>query len=157
MQQRRQHGLILLVEDNPDDMLLTRRVFERNDPGNRVITRRDGQEALDDLLGADDGSQAGGPLPDVMLRDLKLPRVDGLQVLRRMHAEDRTRYLPVVVLTTSDEQRDILDSYRMGANCYIRKPVDTREFFSAIQSVERYWTARGVTPPVVQCAMRRVR
>jgi two-component system response regulator len=117
MKQHRQHGLILLVEDNPDDVLLTMRAFERNDLGNRVITRRDGQEALDYLLGADDGSQAGGTLPDVVFLDLKLPRVDGLQVLRRVRAEDRTRYLPVVVLT--------------------------------IQSVEHYWTARNVAPPVV--------
>jgi CheY-like chemotaxis protein len=145
---KHQHGLILLVEDNPDDLLLAQRAFKRSRLGNRVVTRRDGQEALDYLFGSDDGSQAG-PLPDVILLDLNMPRINGLEVLRRMRAEERTRYLPVVVLTTSDEQRDILDSYRLGANSYIRKPVDSYEFFDAIQSVEHYWTVSNLPPPAI--------
>ena len=148
MSQKHQHGLILLVEDNPDDVLLTQRAFKRSRLGNRVITKRDGQEALDYLFGTDDGAQAG-PLPDVILLDLNMPRINGLEVLRRMRAEVRTRYVPVVVMTTSDEQRDIFDSYKLGANSYIRKPVDTYEFFEVIQSVEHYWTVSNLPPPAI--------
>jgi CheY-like chemotaxis protein len=146
--QKHQHGLILLVEDNPDDVLLTQRAFKRSRLANRVVTKRDGQEALDYLFGTDDGGQ-GGPLPDVILLDLNMPRINGLEVLRRMRAEERTRHVPVVVLTTSDEQRDISDSYKLGANSYIRKPVDTYEFFEVIQSVEHYWTVRNLPPPAI--------
>jgi CheY-like chemotaxis protein len=145
MHQQRQAGFILLVEDNPDDVELTERAFKRSHLGNRVVTKRDGQEALDYLLGA--GDEAHAPLlPDVILLDLNMPRVSGLEVLRRVRAAKRTRYLPVVVLSTSDEQRDIADSYRLGANSYIRKPVDMHEFFDAIRSVETYWTVRNIPP-----------
>ncbi len=148
MSQKHQHGLILLVEDNPDDVLLAQRAFKRSRLANRVVTKRDGQEALDYLLGTEDGRQAG-PLPDVILLDLNMPRISGLEVLRRMRAAERTRYVPVVVLTTSDEQRDIFDSYKLGANSYIRKPIDTYEFFEAIQSVEHYWTVSNLPPPEI--------
>ena len=143
---RRQGGCILLVEDNPDDIELTRRAFRRSALGNRLITKRDGQEALDYLLGTGKNSRPAA-LPDLMLLDLNMPRLNGLEVLRRMRADERTRSLPVVVLSTSDEHSDIADSYRLGANSYIRKPVDMQEFLEAIQCVEKYWTARNLPPP----------
>jgi len=144
--QEHQQGIILLVEDNPDDAELTQRAFKRSRLSNRVITKRDGQEALDYLFGADNRN-GSNPLPDLILLDLNMPRINGLEVLQRMRAEERTRALPVVVLTTSDEQRDIINSYQLGANSYIRKPVDTHEFFETIQSLEQYWTVRNVPPP----------
>lgn len=146
MNQEHQQGIILLVEDNPDDAELTQRAFKRSRLSNRVITKRDGQEALDYLFGADNRN-GSNPLPDLILLDLNMPRINGLEVLQRMRAEERTRALPVVVLTTSDEQRDIINSYQLGANSYIRKPVDTHEFFETIQSLEQYWTVRNVPPP----------
>ena len=146
MSQPQHHGIILLVEDNPDDVELTERAFKRSHLGNTVITKRDGQEALDYLFGKDEQGKHY-PLPDVMLLDLNMPRLNGLEVLQKIRADERTRPVPVVVLTTSDEQRDIVDSYQLGANSYIRKPVDTKEFFEAIQSLELYWTVRNVPPP----------
>ncbi len=146
MSQSQHQGCILLVEDNQDDIELTERAFNRSRLSNRVITRRDGQEALDYLFGQDEDGNAN-PLPDVILLDLNMPRVNGLEVLQKMRASVRTRSVPVVVLTTSDEQRDVVDSYQLGANSYIRKPVDTNDFFEAIQSLELYWTVRNVPPP----------
>lgn len=146
MSQQNQRGIILLVEDNPDDVELTQRAFRRSCLGNHIISKRDGQEALDYLFGTDDGEPAG-PLPNVILLDLNMPRINGLELLQRLRSEDRTRAVPVVILTTSDEQRDVIDSYQLGANSYIRKPVDTREFFEAIKSLEQYWTVRNVPPP----------
>ena len=131
---------ILLVEDNPDDEALTLRAFAKNRIPNQVVVARDGVEALDYLFGT--GSQAGRDLsvmPAVVLLDLKLPRIDGLEVLRRIRADDRTNLLPVVVLTTSKEQRDILDAYRLGANSYIRKPVDFEKFIHAVGQIGLYW------------------
>jgi two-component system response regulator len=131
---------ILLVEDNPDDEALTLRAFAKNRIPNQVVVARDGVEALDYLFGI--GSQAGRDLsvmPAVVLLDLKLPRIDGLEVLRRIRADDRTNLLPVVVLTTSKEQRDILDAYRLGANSYIRKPVDFEKFIHAVGQIGLYW------------------
>jgi CheY-like chemotaxis protein len=146
MSQAQHQGCILLVEDNPDDIELTQRAFKRSRLCNKVITRHDGQEALDYLFGKDvDGKD--NPLPDVILLDLNMPRVNGLEVLHKMRSSVRTRSVPVVVLTTSDEQRDVVDSYQLGANSYIRKPVDTNDFFEAIQSLELYWTVRNVPPP----------
>jgi len=147
MSQPQHQGCILLVEDNPDDIELTERAFKRSRLCNKIITRRDGQEALDYLFGQDDDGQ-DNPLPDVILLDLNMPRVNGLEVLQKMRSSVRTRSVPVVVLTTSDEQRDVVDSYQLGANSYIRKPVDTNDFFEAIQSLELYWTVRNVPPPV---------
>ena len=148
MRQQHQQGIILLVDDSPDDVELTQRAFQRSHLRSRLITKRDGQEALDYLFGTDNGNQAN-PLPDVILLDLNMPRIHGLEVLQRIRSEGRTRAVPVVVLTTSDEQRDIIDSYQLGANSYIRKPVDINEFFVAIQSLEQYWTMRNVLPPTI--------
>ncbi len=139
-------SVILLVDDNPDDIELTLRAFKKSRLTNQIVVKRDGQEALDYLL-SEDASGDPNPLPTVTLLDLNMPRVNGLDVLKRLRSEERTRTTPVVVLTTSDEQRDIIDSYQLGANSYIRKPVDTRAFFSAIQELELYWTVLNVAPP----------
>ena len=136
-------GIILLVEDNADDVELTLRAFKKSRLTNQIVIKRDGQEALDYLLG-EDSSGYPNPLPSVTLLDLNMPRLNGLDVLKRLRNEKRTRLMPVVILTTSDEQRDIVDSYQFGANSYIRKPVDTLEFFSAIQELEIYWTVHNV-------------
>jgi two-component system response regulator len=131
---------ILLVEDNPDDEALTLRAFSKNRIPNQVIVARDGVEALDFLFGS--GTHAGRDLsvmPAVVLLDLKLPRIDGLEVLRRIRADERTRLLPVVILTTSKEQRDIYEAYSLGANSYIRKPVDFEKFIYAVGQMGLYW------------------
>jgi two-component system response regulator len=131
---------ILLVEDNPDDEALTLRAFGKNRIPNQVIVARDGVEALDFLFGA--GAHAGrdmSVMPAVVLLDLKLPRIDGLEVLRRIRADERTRLLPVVILTTSKEQRDIYEAYSLGANSYIRKPVDFEKFIYAVGQMGMYW------------------
>lgn len=131
---------ILLVEDNPDDEALTLRAFSKNKIANPVVVARDGVEALDYLFGT--GNHAGRDttiMPAVVLLDLKLPRIDGLEVLRRIRAHERTALLPVVVLTTSKEQQDILEAYRLGANSYIRKPVDFERFIQAVGLLGVYW------------------
>jgi two-component system, response regulator len=125
--------LIVLVEDNPDDEVLTLRALERNGIANKVVVLRDGAEALEFLLGADN------PLPQLVLLDLKLPRVDGLEVLERLRREPRTALLPVVILTSSNEQRDVQESYRRHANSYIRKPVDFQQFIEAVRQLGLYW------------------
>ena len=133
---------ILLVEDNPDDEALTLRAFNKNRIANQVIVARDGVEALDYLFGT--GPHAGrdmSVMPAVVLLDLKLPRIDGLEVLRRIRADDRTRLLPVVILTTSKEQQDIHEAYSLGANSYIRKPVDFEKFIYAVGQMGLYWLA----------------
>lgn len=131
---------ILLVEDNPDDEALTLRAFAKNKIPNQVVVARDGVEALDYLFGT--GSHAGSEgaiRPAVILLDLKLPRIDGLEVLRRIRADEQTRLLPVVVLTTSKEQQDIYEAYSLGANSYIRKPVDFEKFIHAVGQLALYW------------------
>ncbi|GJQ53730.1 MAG: response regulator [Burkholderiales bacterium] len=131
---------ILLVEDNPDDEALTLRAFNKNRIGNPVIVARDGVEALDYLFG--NGQHSGRDLnvmPAVVLLDLKLPRIDGLEVLRRIRAEERTSLIPVVILTTSKEQQDIFEGYSLGANSYIRKPVDFEKFIQAVGQMGLYW------------------
>ena len=131
---------ILLVEDNPDDEALTLRAFAKNKIANPVVVARDGVEALDYLFGT--GIHAGRDVaakPSVVLLDLKLPRIDGLDVLRRIRADDQTRLLPVVILTTSKEQRDIFEAYSLGANSYIRKPVDFEKFIHAVGQLALYW------------------
>lgn len=133
---------ILLVEDNPDDEALTLRAFNKNRIANQVIVARDGVEALDYLFGS--GTYAGRDMslmPAVILLDLKLPRIDGLEVLRRVRADPRTSLLPVVVLTTSKEQQDIYEAYSLGANSYIRKPVDFEKFIYAVGQLGLYWLA----------------
>ena len=126
---------ILLVEDNPDDEELTVRALRRGNITNHIKVARDGAEALDYLM----GQEKNAPLPVVVLLDLKLPKVDGLEVLRRIRSEERTRVLPVVVFTSSSEERDIVESYNLGANGYVRKPVSFDEFTQAVQRVGLYW------------------
>jgi two-component system response regulator len=129
-------GRILLVEDNPDDVTLTLRAFAKNDMRGEIVVANDGEQALR-LLFPEDGSPALRPA--LTLLDLKLPKVEGLEVLRRMRDDVRTRSLPVVVLTTSDEERDIVESYRIGANSFVRKPVAFGEFVEAANVLGRYW------------------
>ncbi len=131
---------VLLVEDNPDDEALTLRAFNKNKITNTVVVARDGVEALDYLFCT--GPHAGrdiNVMPAVILLDLKLPRIDGLEVLRRIRANERTRLIPVVILTTSKEQQDIYEGYSLGANSYIRKPVDFEKFIHAVGQLGVYW------------------
>lgn len=140
--------LILLVEDSADDELLTIRALKKNKLLNEVFVAHDGAEALAFLFG--DGKQGGGGdgrLPELILLDLNLPKVNGLEVLRRIRADDRTKMLPVVILTTSDEDRDRVESYMLGANSYIRKPVDFEQFSSAVQQLGIYWLVLNLGPP----------
>ncbi|NOZ79438.1 MAG: response regulator [Acidobacteria bacterium] len=139
--------VILLVEDNPDDELLTRRALERAGVVNTVDVVRDGVEALDYLFR--EGKLAGrdcSTLPAVVLLDLKLPRLDGHQVLRAIREDERTRFLPVVILTSSSEEEDIVQSYRDGANSYVRKPVRAEEFFEAVRQLGLYWLLLNEAP-----------
>lgn len=138
---------ILLVEDNPDDELLALRALKKGDIPSRVVVVHDGVEALDYLFAT--GSFAGRnpkELPEVVLLDLRLPKLDGLGVLRSLRANELTRLLPVVVLTTSDEESDIAASYGLGANSYIQKPVDFNQFIKAVQNLGLYWLALNATP-----------
>jgi CheY-like chemotaxis protein len=134
--------MILLIEDNISDIELTRRALQKSRIANELVVAEDGQEALDYLFGG-----AGGELPALVLLDLKLPKVDGLQVLREIRGNDRTRHLPVIILTTSSEEHDILQCYDLGANSYIRKPVDFMQFAETIQHLSLYWLEMNVPPP----------
>ena len=139
---------ILLVEDNPDDEALTLRALKKNNILNEVVVARDGAEALDYLFGT--GRYSGRDVsvqPPLVLLDLKLSKVDGLEVLRRLRADERTRLQPVVILTTSKEERDILAGYKLGANSYIRKPVDFEQFMEAVRQLGLYWLVLNVPPP----------
>jgi len=142
---------ILLVEDNPDDEALTLRAFAKNRIANPVVVARDGVEAIEYLFGTGRYlSRDLTQMPAVILLDLKLPRIDGLEVLRRIRADVRTALLPVVVLTTSREQQDIQDAYRFGANSYIRKPVDFERFIHTVGQLGMYWLSLNepADPPV---------
>ena len=141
-------GVILLVEDNPDDEALTIRALKRNKITNTVVVARDGVEALDYLFstGAHTGRDVTD-LPKLVLLDLKLPRADGLEVLRRIRSDDRTKRLPVVVLTSSKEDQDLIDSYDLGANSYIQKPVDFNQFSEAVRQLGLYWLLLNEPPP----------
>lgn len=139
---------ILLVEDNPDDEALTLRALAKNRIANEIVVARDGVEALDYLFGT--GTFAGRDvalLPQVILLDLNLPRLGGLEVLRRLRAEPATASVPVVVLTSSKEDRDLVDSYRLGANSYVRKPVDFVAFVEAARQLGLYWLVLNEAPP----------
>ncbi|MBM4306999.1 MAG: response regulator [Deltaproteobacteria bacterium] len=140
--------IILLVEDNPDDEALTLRALKKNNILNEVIVARDGVEALDYLFGT--GKYAGRDLnnmPQVILLDLKLPKIEGMEVLRRIRADERTKLLPVVILTSSKEERDLINGYKLGANSYIRKPVDFDQFREAIKQLKLYWLVLNEPPP----------
>ncbi len=140
--------IILLVEDNPDDEALTLRALRRSHVGNRVDVAHDGVEALAYLLGEGNGSDPRPRrLPEVVLLDLKLPKIDGLEVLERIRRHPRTSLLPVVVLTSSDEERDLVESYRLGANSYVRKPVDFDQFLAAVHQLNLYWLVLNQAPP----------
>lgn len=144
----KQGGVILLVEDNPDDEALTLRALKKNKIANEVVVARDGVEALDYLFGT--GAHAGrdmSQLPQVVLLDLNLPRLDGLEVLRRIRSEPATQIVPVVVLTSSKEDRDLVESYKLGANSYVRKPVDFLEFVEAARQLGLYWLVLNEPPP----------
>jgi two-component system response regulator len=138
---------VLLVEDNPDDEVLTIRAFTKSNFRNEVVVARDGAEALDYLFAT--GAYADrnpDDVPHLILLDLKLPKVDGLEVLERIRSEERTKFLPVVILTSSKEQEDLLRSYAGGANSYIRKPVDFNQFFQAVQQLGMYWLVMNELP-----------
>lgn len=140
--------IIMLVEDNPDDEELTLRALRQHHIKNRVIVARDGAEALDYLHG--NGPDAGNqttPLPELVLLDLKMPKVDGLEVLRRLRADKRTRLMPVIILTSSKEEQDIVESYSLGANSFVRKPVDYTEFIEAVRQLGLYWLILNEAPP----------
>jgi two-component system response regulator len=144
---RPENRIILLVEDNPDDEALTLRAFRKSNVANRVVVARDGVEALDYLFST--GSHAGRDphdVPQLVLLDLKLPRIDGLEVLRRIRSDERTRLLPVVILTSSREQQDLLDGYGLGANSYVQKPVDFAKFLQAVEQLKLYWLVLNETP-----------
>lgn len=143
--------IILLVEDNPSDIELTRRALDKSHVTNELVVAQDGPEALDYIFGA--GAYVGrdaAQLPTLVLLDLRLPRVEGLEVLRRIRADERTRRLPVVVLTTSQEEQDIAASYDLGVNSYIRKPVDFVQFVQAIRQLGLYWLVLNEAPPKVR-------
>ena len=135
-------GPIFLVEDNADDETLILRAMKRSNIGNEIVVARDGAEALDRLLGEEQIS------PSLILLDLKLPKVDGLEVLERLRADSRTRLIPIVILTSSDEQEDVLKSYELGVNSYVRKPVEFGLFSETVGRLGLYWLLINETPPV---------
>jgi two-component system, response regulator len=139
---------ILLVEDNPDDVLLTRRTLKKSNVCNEVVVARDGAEALDYLFAT--GTHEGrdlGVMPQVILLDLNLPKVDGLEVLRRIRSDERTRRLPTVIFTSSEDQEDLVEGYGLGANSYVRKPLDQAQFRAAVGQLGLYWVVLNEVPP----------
>lgn len=143
--------VILLVEDNPDDEALTVRALRTNNIVNEVVVARDGLEALDYLFGRN--AYAGrdvNELPQVVLLDLKLPKIDGLEVLRRLRTDPLTELLPVIILTSSREEQDLINGYKLGANSYVRKPVDFAQFTDAIKQLKLYWLVINEPPPANQ-------
>ncbi|HMF49832.1 MAG TPA: response regulator [Candidatus Saccharimonadales bacterium] len=140
--------VILLVEDNPDDAELTLRALKKNNILNQVVLAHDGVEAIDYLFGT--GTYAGrdtSALPSVVLLDLKLPKIDGLEVLKQIRAQELTRYLSVVILTSSKEEQDLINGYQLGANSYIRKPVDFNQFMEAVRQLGLYWLVLNESVP----------
>jgi two-component system response regulator len=135
-------SLIVLVEDNADDEALTLRALNKRGIANEIVVLRDGVEALAFLLSPDQ------PLPNLVLLDLKLPRLNGLEVLQRLRSEPRTALLPIVILTSSNEDRDLVEGYRLGANSYIRKPVDFVQFSDAVHQLGLYWLVLNQRPPL---------
>jgi two-component system, response regulator len=146
-------AIILLVEDNSDDEALTQRALKKNNIKNEVIVAHDGSEALDYLFGQ--GMYAGRDtrlMPQVILLDLNLPKLDGFEVLRRMRSDERTNLLPVVILTSSDEERDRINGYGLGANSYVRKPVEFGDFIEAVKQLGLYWLILNRPAPVAKRA-----
>jgi two-component system, response regulator len=144
-----QEKIILLVEDNPDDVDLTLRAFKKSDMANKVIVAKDGVEALDYLYGT--GMYAGRDkkdLPIVILLDLKLPNIEGMEVLRSIRQNELTSLIPVVILTSSAEQKDVIEGYKLGANSYIQKPVDFGQFTEAVKLLGLYWLLWNKPPPL---------
>jgi CheY-like chemotaxis protein len=140
--------IILLIEDNADDEVLTIRALKKNNVTNDLVVARDGVEALDFIFGTGAyAHRASVVLPGLVLLDLKLPKIDGLEVLRRIRADERTRRMPVTVLTSSKEEQDIIKSYNLGANSYIRKPVDFSQFTDAVRQLGMYWLMLNEAPP----------
>lgn len=140
--------MILLVEDNPQEVDLTLRALKKNHIGNKVIVARDGVEALDFLFCTNAYADRNPEeMPRLLLLDLKLPKIDGLEVLRRIRADERTHLLPVVILTSSDEEKDLLESYEIGANSYLRKPVDFTQFEEYVKQLSLYWLVLNEAPP----------
>jgi two-component system, response regulator len=145
--------VILLVEDNPDDEALTRRALQKNNITNELIVARDGVEAIDYLFAT--GQYVGRDTkntPAVILLDIKLPKLDGLEVLKRLRADDRTKLLPIVLLTSSKEEQDLVRGYSLGANSYVRKPVDFAEFIEAVRQLGLYWLMLNEMPPAMSAA-----
>jgi CheY-like chemotaxis protein len=143
-----ENRLILLVEDNPDDEALALRALKRQSVSTEVAVARDGAEALDFLFATGMwANRDASVLPAVVLLDLKLPKVDGLEVLRRVRADQRTQLLPVVIMSSSDEAKDVVESYRLGANSYIRKPVDFALFSDTVRQLGAYWLLLNASPP----------
>jgi two-component system response regulator len=140
--------IILLVEDNADDVLLTLRALKKNNVAGEVVVARDGVEALDYLFATGEyAARDANVMPQLILLDLKLPKIDGLEVLRRLRADERTRLLPVVILTSSKELQDMLDGYGLGANSYVRKPVNFEQFVRAVEQLGLYWLSLNEAPP----------
>lgn len=140
--------IILLVEDNPDDVVLTERALKKANVLNKLVVVKDGVEALDYLFCTGSFTERDAKdTPQVILLDIKLPRVDGLEVLRRLRADQRTCLLPVVILTSSKEERDLVDSYKLGANSYVRKPVNFNQFAEAVRQLGLYWLVLNEAPP----------
>ncbi len=143
-----QDSAILLVEDNPDDEALTLRALKKNNIKNEVVIARDGAEALDYLFGKGAySSRNTSVMPQVILLDLKLPKVDGFEVLRQLRSDDRTKLLPVVILTSSNEEQDRINGYGLGANSYVRKPVEFEHFIEAVRQLGLYWLILNQTAP----------
>jgi len=149
--------VILLVEDNPNDVELTLRAFEKSKIASEIVVAHDGEQAIDYLFAT--GRHAGRDpaiMPEVVLLDMKLPKLDGLGVLRRMRADERTRRLPVVMLTSSKEERDVTSSYDLGANSFVRKPVDFGEFVDAAKHLGIYWLVMNEPGPPSQATIRTI-
>lgn len=144
-------NIVLLVEDNPDDVALTLRAFKKMNLGNQVIVCKDGEEGLDFMFGK--GKFLGRDveeIPQVILLDLKLPKMGGLEFLRIIREEERTKFTPVAILTTSLEEEDMINGYLLGANSYVRKPVDYNQFASAIEKLGMYWLVLNEKPPKIR-------
>lgn len=142
---------ILLIEDNPDDEILTLRALKKNNILNKVIVARDGAQALELLFGTtESGDKKLDRLPQIILLDLNLPKINGLEVLKEIRTHEKTSLLPVIILTTSNEEKDRIESYKLGANSYIRKPVDFEQFSNAILQLGVYWLLLNQGPPIAK-------